>query len=233
MTLPWIGVQSDWDLVWADSLQGANSLNSSPASAPLKFWLSSYSSKTPDGLHTNCLLPTDSKSAVAENKSIEVVVASAKELNVVDTSSNHRQIVRAPISRFSNLHPLMIFGLDVHSSLVGVSSSTDGAVSVWNAKTGEVTGTLKGHIGDVNVTKIFPSGQVALSAGADTRIKIWSLELGKCAKTLTGHSAAVTSAQIIGRGRNFITGSKDGTAKLWDCGQGLVSTVGRSLHHLQ
>lgn len=87
-----------------------------------------------------------------------------------------------------HLHHKKLLCMDVSSGGgLGVSSSEDGKLWVWDADTGETRRSLDGHVGDVNTCRYFPSGIVVLSAGADLRLKIWSAQDGSCARTLTGH----------------------------------------------
>jgi proteasomal ATPase-associated factor 1 len=63
---------------------------------------------------------------------------------------------------------------------------------------------LQGHIGEVSVTKWFPSGKVVLTGAQDLQLKIWDAMTGQCAATLKGHAGAITDAVMIDRGRNLI-----------------------------
>ena len=86
---------------------------------------------------------------------------------------------------------------------LGVSSSVDGNLWIWDTDTGEtrvsgcglflgynlyVQRILEGHVGDVDMCRFFPSGIVVLSGGSDLRLKIWSAQTGGCARTLMGHT---------------------------------------------
>lgn len=128
------------------------------------------------------------------------------------------------------LHNRQLLCADVsQSGGLGVCSSENGKLWVWETDTGEARRHLEGHAGDVYTCRFFPSGVVVLSGGADCRLKIWSAQDGTCPRTFTGHSRGITDTAIIDHGRNIISVSGDGTARLWDCGSGqcletLVST---------
>ena len=100
---------------------------------------------------------------------------------------------------------------------LGISGSNDGKVRIWDATSGALKRDLVGHFGDIYVTKLLPSVQVAMTTGADLQIKIWRIEDALNAATLIGHKAAITSLSFVERGRNFVSCSKDGVMKLWDC----------------
>lgn len=64
---------------------------------------------------------------------------------------------------------------------------------------------LEGHVADLYLARIFPSGKVLLTGGADRSMRIWSLEEGYCAATLTGpHKGALLGAAFVERGRHFL-----------------------------
>ncbi|CAI9718789.1 proteasomal ATPase-associated factor 1-like [Octopus vulgaris] len=127
----------------------------------------------------------------------------------------------SPLKSFPAIHDpnKSLLGLDVSTGGLGVSSSTDGTLKVWQTDTGEVRRNLTGHSGEVNTCRIFPSGIVVLSGSADMQLKVWAADTGNCAATFVGHKSGVLDTAIIERGRNVVSCSSDGTAKLWDCSQ--------------
>lgn len=121
---------------------------------------------------------------------------------------------------FTSIHKKKsVICLDVTNGGLGVSSSSDGTMKVWQTDTGEVRRDLVEHVGDVYTCRFFPSGIVVLSGGADLRLKVWSVETGRCAATFIGHRGAVLDTAIVERGRNIVSCSRDGSTKLWDCSQ--------------
>jgi len=112
---------------------------------------------------------------------------------------------------------------------IGISGSDNGDVKLWESATGVIRRDLRGHVGDILVSKFFPSGQVVLTSGSDLQIKIWSVADGSCAANLRGHAAGVLDVAFVERGRNIVSCSRDGTAKLWETGsQTEVATLYRS-----
>jgi len=122
---------------------------------------------------------------------------------------------------FNAIHKKSVVAIDVTTSGLGVSASTDNKLQIWDTSNGTVRRTLEGHVGDVYTCRFFPSGVVVLSAGADIQLKIWSAETGQCPVSLKGHTGAILDTAIVDRGRNIISCGKDGTARLWDCGQSM------------
>ncbi|XP_029457974.1 proteasomal ATPase-associated factor 1 isoform X2 [Rhinatrema bivittatum] len=132
----------------------------------------------------------------------------------------------APYTTFSRIHEKSITCLDISSGGgLGVSTSTDGMMKIWQATNGETRRILEGHIYDVNCCKFFPSGLVVLSGGMDAQVKIWSAEDASCPVTLKGHKGGILDVAVVERGRNVISGSRDGTARLWDCGKSACLAV--------
>lgn len=126
----------------------------------------------------------------------------------------------APYTTFSRVHQKSITCLDVSSGGgLGVSTSTDGTMKIWQTNNGEPRRMLEGHVFDVNCCRFFPSGLVVLSGGMDAQLKIWSAEDASCPVTLKGHKGGILDVAIVDRGRNVVSSSRDGTARLWDCGK--------------
>lgn len=125
----------------------------------------------------------------------------------------------SPTKSFKDIHYKAINSLNISTGgSLGVSSSNDGNLFIWQTEDGKIRRTLEGHVIDVTHCRFFPSGMVILSGGSDMMLKIWSVEDGSCPVTLIGHTGAITDTCIINRGRNFISCGRDGYVKLWDCG---------------
>ncbi|XP_025065166.1 proteasomal ATPase-associated factor 1 isoform X2 [Alligator sinensis] len=126
----------------------------------------------------------------------------------------------APYTSFCRIHQKSVTCIDISSGGgLGVSTSTDGTMKVWQAANGEIRRQLEGHVYDVNCCRFFPSGLVVLSGGMDAQLKIWSVEDASCAVTFKGHRGGILDTAIVDRGRNVLSSSRDGTARLWDCGK--------------
>lgn len=148
-------------------------------------------------------------------------------LQVSYAAENFRCNFVSPSDVFGRLHTKSVTCLDVSNSGLGLSYSLDSKLLVWESKSGECRRTLSGHLGDVYVSKFFPSGVIALSGGSDFVLKIWNTENGKCAQNLIGHRAAINDVGFISEGKLVVSCSNDGTCKIWDCGTAkCLSTFG-------
>ncbi|KAM9319382.1 proteasomal ATPase-associated factor 1 [Gastrophryne carolinensis] len=126
----------------------------------------------------------------------------------------------APYTCFPRVHQKSVTCLDIsNAGGLGVSTSTDGSMKIWQTNNGEIRRVLEGHVFDVNCCTFFPSGMVVLSGGMDAQVKIWSVEDASCPVTFKGHKGGILDLAIVDRGRNVVSCSRDGTARLWDCGK--------------
>ncbi|XP_053564708.1 proteasomal ATPase-associated factor 1 [Bombina bombina] len=126
----------------------------------------------------------------------------------------------SPYTSFPRIHEKSVTCLDIScAGGLGVSTSTDGSMKIWQTNNGEVRRKLEGHIFDVNCCMFYPSGMVVLSGGMDAQVKVWSVEDASCPVTFKGHKGGILDLAVVDRGRNVVTCSRDGTARLWDCGR--------------
>jgi proteasomal ATPase-associated factor 1 len=199
-----ISIQKDWD----EAIKQENE----------KFWVSLKRKDQPT-LHGFLYNP---KAVIVSSQSNPFVIKSwnKNHLSVHCTITDTSTSFLAPLATLS-LTTDKILSLDVSSSgELGVCSSVDGSMWVWDCDTGETRRVLEGHVSDVGTCRFFPSGVVVLSGGNDFRLKIWSAIDGKCVRTLVGHTRAITDTCIVEKGRNVISTSDDGNLCLWDCGTG-------------
>ncbi|NWV30154.1 PAAF1 factor, partial [Origma solitaria] len=112
----------------------------------------------------------------------------------------------APYTSFCRIHQKSITCLDISSGGgLGVSTSTDGTMKIWQAANGEIRVRLSGldvllawsHVGSA-----------------------WEM---RCFSCLYEHRlwfhAGILDTAIVDRGRNVLSCSRDGSARLWDCGK--------------
>ncbi|XP_043929328.1 proteasomal ATPase-associated factor 1 isoform X3 [Protopterus annectens] len=141
-----------------------------------------------------------------------------KSIHVSCPDENTSSKFLAPFTSFSQIHDKSVTCLDISAGGgLGVSSSTDGTMRVWQTNNGEKRRQLSGHMLEVNCCRFFPSGLVVLSGGIDTLLKIWTVENGSCAATLKGHKGGILDTAVVEKGRHVVSSSRDGTARLWDC----------------
>jgi WD40 repeat protein len=111
------------------------------------------------------------------------------------------------------------------------------AARVWNARTGQVILTLKGHndrIADpVYAVAFSPDSQRIVTGGisletGEGEAKIWDTQTGRNVLKLKGHKLPVVSVAYSSDGTRIVTGSDDRTSKVWDArtGQEILTLKG-------
>ncbi|MCL2932099.1 MAG: trypsin-like peptidase domain-containing protein [Trichodesmium sp. MAG_R03] len=107
-----------------------------------------------------------------------------------------------------------------------VIGSSNGMISVWDIKNGEIIAIWKAHPDSVNSVAVTPDEQFVISGSDDKTIKIWKLPKNKnitdiiLVRTIPGHADVVDGIAIAPNGKIFASGSWDGTIKIWNLGSG-------------
>ncbi|XP_069828042.1 proteasomal ATPase-associated factor 1 [Dendropsophus ebraccatus] len=157
---------------------------------------------------------------ITSSEEFSVLDVTKKSLLISCPSQSVSSKFVAPYTSFPRVHQKSVTCLDIScGGGLGVSTSTDGSMKIWQTNNGETRRVLEGHVYDVNCCMFFPSGMVVLSGGMDAQVKIWSVEDASCPVTFKGHKAGILDLAVIDRGRNVVSCSRDGTARLWDCGK--------------
>ncbi|NXJ72763.1 PAAF1 factor, partial [Rostratula benghalensis] len=108
----------------------------------------------------------------------------------------------APYTTFCRIHQKSITCLDISSGGgLGVSTSTDGTMKIWQAANGEIRVRASRRLFCVVCGFVSLCLLGCLSEG------------GLC------FDAGILDTAIVDRGRNVLSCSRDGTARLWDCGK--------------
>jgi WD40 repeat protein/serine/threonine protein kinase len=100
------------------------------------------------------------------------------------------------------------------------SAGADGAVKIWNSRTGIVVQTLKAHEGSVACVAFHPDGKHVASTGSDRKVKVWDLTTerevfsGPC-DAIRKFGAAYTVAFRVSDGRQLAAGSGQ-AVRIWD-----------------
>lgn len=110
------------------------------------------------------------------------------------------------------------------------SGNADNKVKVWDASTGELLATLRGHMDIVSDVIFNKYGNKIASVSWDKTIKIWDISSptpSKWVETtrseyLNGHAGFITGIDAGSEGNMIYTSSKDGTLKMWDINTGKV-----------
>ena len=95
------------------------------------------------------------------------------------------------------------------------------AVQIWDAQTGAVLKTRKGHLGYVWTVAFSPDSRYLASGSWDSTVRIWDLKAQDSAEpvTLRGHAGYIQSVAFSPDGRRLASASgyaDRGEVKVWD-----------------
>ena len=101
-----------------------------------------------------------------------------------------------------------------------LSGSDDGKLKLWQASTGRLIRTLRGHArvngSGVSSVAFSPDGKWALSGGSDTAVKLWDVVTGEFIRGFYGHTKGVTAVAFAPDGKRMASASYDNTVVVWD-----------------
>lgn len=97
----------------------------------------------------------------------------------------------------------------------------DHTVRVWNAETGSLIYTLKGHTSGIVDVKFSPTGNLLATASGDKTVKIWDSRSGNLLQTLTGHPGGVDFVSFSPNERFLLSGSNS-RFFIWDLTKGTL-----------
>ena len=109
------------------------------------------------------------------------------------------------------------------------SASSDQAVKVWDATSGQETLTLKGHAAGAWFSSVAFSadGKLLATASVDKTVKLWDTTSGQETLTLKGHTQGVYSVALSPDGKRLASAaglnrdpSPPGELKVWDIASG-------------
>ena len=95
-----------------------------------------------------------------------------------------------------------------------LTGSRDRTVRLWDAASGAVLMTLKGHQLSVNAVGFAPDGQQVVTGSDDKTTRLWDAESGALLASFTDHTDSVRAASFSPDGRHILTASADGTAQI-------------------
>jgi ribosomal protein L40E/tRNA A-37 threonylcarbamoyl transferase component Bud32 len=96
----------------------------------------------------------------------------------------------------------------------------DAIVWVWNAATGQLQRTYRGHTNWVITLASSPDGKYIASGSMDSTVQVWELATGRQVVSYRGHSGTVTSVMWSPDGKYIVSGSYDMTVQIWEAATG-------------
>jgi WD40 repeat protein len=136
---------------------------------------------------------------------------SDKQIQVVELD---RSTNLSPISAAEEMVTAIAFSPDGKTLATGEGYS-EGAIKLWNLRTGQQVGLLEGHRSWIGCLRFLPDGNL-VSGSADQTIRIWDVAKRRSLRTLRGHTSEVRSLDVSADGRVLASGSKEGIVLLWD-----------------
>jgi WD40 repeat protein/serine/threonine protein kinase len=111
------------------------------------------------------------------------------------------------------------------------SAGADGAVRLWNVRTGAAERVLTGHDGGVQALALAPVGRMVASAGRDGTVRLWDGISGRLLSVLAestgGETAAVRAVAFSPDARWVASGGSDGAVRVWSAAEGRKRAVYR------
>jgi WD40 repeat protein len=98
------------------------------------------------------------------------------------------------------------------------TSTTNGTVILWNARTGHQEMTVVPGRGEIRDIELSPGGDQLATGFGDGTADVWNLTHSgaELALVLAGHEAGIQSMKFTPDGARLATASEDGTVKVWD-----------------
>lgn len=147
--------------------------------------------------------------------------ADGKQLSVL---RGHTGLVS--VGRFSRDGRLIVTasGSEI-AGTVTVGFTSDTLARIWDAETGALKFTLKGHKRNIGDARFSNDGTRVVTASYDATARLWSTQSGDLVSILEGHTRDLRSAAFDPSDTIIATASADQTARLWDTATGNQLTV--------
>ena len=100
-----------------------------------------------------------------------------------------------------------------------LSASRDGTAKLWDANTGDFTGTGVVHKDYVDSCAISPDGKYIATGSRDHTATVVDVDTGKAIAPPLQHHGGIVSITFAPDGKSVATGSRDGVARIWNLHQ--------------
>lgn len=107
------------------------------------------------------------------------------------------------------------FSSDNRLILTAIGGTHESKIHLWEAYSGKLLFTLKGHNSYVACAVFSPDSTQVLTGFADGTVRLWDTGAGRELATLQGHNATVNCINFSSDGKLILTGSLDRTVRLW------------------
>lgn len=112
-----------------------------------------------------------------------------------------------------------------------VSGSEDGDLCLWDARTGRMISSWKGHTRSIPSVAYFPDGQLFISASRDGTVRIWDSNTGtRVRQSLIGPLQAINCAAVAPDTSRIAAADNKGTLCIWDAMTGELISAWASGH---
>lgn len=113
-------------------------------------------------------------------------------------------------------HFVMDVRLNPHEEGLFASASLDGSIKLWNLKSSNSNGTLKGHKSGVNAISYYNGDRpLLLSGGDDYQVIVWDLSSKSVLRKLTHHENNVVDVSFMSKLPLFSSISEDGKVNFY------------------
>lgn len=101
-----------------------------------------------------------------------------------------------------------------------VAAAADQLALIWDAATGQLITSLRGHSDEVMAASFSPNGHLIATAGKDKWVLLWDARSQQLIAKLGPHAGQVWSVAFSPGGEALVASGMDGTAQVWDIPSG-------------
>ena len=160
----------------------------------------------------------------------EIAVGDSFGVVTVCDSKDGRVVLSLPARPVSRTPTMRVNALAYSPDGRLVVNNIGNAIKIWDAKSGAVLGTLRGHTRDITSLVFSPDGRRLASSSRDGTVRVWELARPevKLKLTLRGHIGHINGLAYSPDGRRLASAGSDGKVKLWDADNGLEALTLRT-----
>jgi WD40 repeat protein len=156
-----------------------------------------------------------------------MVVASRDGARVGFVAGDRAVIAALPAARviadIKHRTEIVSLVFDTSGTRIVTAASDSPVARVWNGTNGALAHELAGHVGDVVVATLDPTGSVVVTGSNDGQARVWDAKKGDLLWVLSGHGNFVGAVGITPDARSVVTGSRDRTSRTWTTTARLIS----------